>query len=49
MSRFVDERIEALIPCIANKVESKIEEKEFVIEDNSEKVRHDVKCNGCGI
>lgn len=38
MSKFVDERIESLIPCIVKKIESQSEQKEFVVEDNSQKV-----------
>ena len=46
-ARFVDERLETLIPCIAQKIEAQKNGKK--IEINEDKTKHDVKCTGCGV
>ena len=49
MSKFVDERIEILIPCITKKIESKIHANELENKKIESDIEHHVKCIGCGV
>lgn len=49
MAKFVDARVEALLPFIIKKVEDKLQNKEEKpVEPKKEEINHKVKCNLCG-
>lgn len=49
MAKFVDERVENLIPCLVKKIEEKMNNKtDSKSDEKTLKTRHDVKCTGCG-
>lgn len=48
MAKLVDERVEALIPCIVKKVEDKLKNNQPK-PIKTEGIKHEVKCNGCGV
>ncbi len=48
MAKFVDERVESLLPCIIKKVEDQLKNKESK-PAKVEGVKHEAKCNGCGV
>lgn len=48
MAKFVDNRVETLLPSLIKKIENGMKnEKPQAIENNG--VKHQVKCTGCGI
>lgn len=48
MAKFVDERVESLIPSLIKKIEAGMKNEKPVIEQ-TEGVIHKIKCTGCGI
>lgn len=48
IAQYIDERVEALIPCITKQVEERLREKPEKVEaKKSSDTVHDVKCTGC--
>ena len=49
MAKFVDERVESLIPCLTKKIEQTMNKDGQKVSEKKSGVVHEEKCIGCGI